>query len=187
MVPQYGCDPFPFFGSALKQPKEKVFGQKILGTPGTHTSGYPWPWPCDVPDENFMQGAFCCCLRQAMAGISRDLGRDVPGSEELYASYFSGAKKDSQSQKIWTIRGVTGHYPVKEGFGGKSHQKAHPNVQQNLCHTVSVWFNEHPRAHPMRTRPKADLVWVYAVFFPSPHEAAVCPPATVAKNMCVFP
>ena len=26
-------------------------------------------------------------------------------------------------------------YPVKQGFGGKSHQKGHPKVRQNLCHT----------------------------------------------------
>ena len=43
------------------------------------------PW--DVPEKNFMQGAFFCCFRlrkfrEGMAGTSRDLGRDVPGSEK---------------------------------------------------------------------------------------------------------
>ena len=35
-----------------------------------------------------MQGALFCCFRQGMAaaaGMSRDLGRDVPRSEKLYA------------------------------------------------------------------------------------------------------
>ena len=40
-------------------------------------------------------------------------------------------------------------------------------------------------ARPMRTHPKADSGRVFAVFFfPSPHEAAVFPSVTVAKNMC---
>ena len=61
----------------------------------------------------------------------------------------SVAKKDSQSQKFaWTApknvpndpRGVPCHYPIKQGFWGKSHQKVHPNVRQNLCHTVSLWY-----------------------------------------------
>ena len=65
-----------------KQPKDKAFGQDIPGTSGTHTSGYPWPW--DVPDKDFMQGAFFCCFRQGLARMSRDLGRNFPGSEKLY-------------------------------------------------------------------------------------------------------
>ena len=43
---------------------------------------------------------------------------------------LSRAKKEPQSQNItrepknfWTIRG---HYPIKEGYWGKSHQKVHP-------------------------------------------------------------
>ena len=32
-----------------------------------------------------MQGAFFCCFRLGMAGTSRDLGRDILGSEQLYA------------------------------------------------------------------------------------------------------
>ena len=32
-----------------------------------------------------MQVAFFCCFRQGVAGMSRDLGRDVPDFEELYA------------------------------------------------------------------------------------------------------
>ena len=32
-----------------------------------------------------MQVAFVCCFRQGVAGMSRDLGRDVPDLENLYA------------------------------------------------------------------------------------------------------
>ena len=28
----------------------------------------------------------------------------------------------------------------KQGFWGKSHQKVRPNVGQNLCHMVSLWY-----------------------------------------------
>ena len=38
------------------------------------------------------------------------------------------------------FEGVTGHYPIEQGFSGKSHQKVHQNVQQNPCHTVSLWY-----------------------------------------------
>ena len=43
---------------------------------------------CDIPDKNFMQVAFFCCFRQGVAGMSRDLGRDVPDLEKLYARNF---------------------------------------------------------------------------------------------------
>ena len=35
-----------------------------------------------------MQVAFFCCFRQGMAGISRHLGRDVPGSENFMQENF---------------------------------------------------------------------------------------------------
>ena len=56
-----------------KQPKHKVFGRDIPGTSG--------PRRQDIPDKNFMQVAFFCCFRQGVAGMSRDLGRDVPDME----------------------------------------------------------------------------------------------------------
>ena len=46
---------------------------------------HPGPRRRDIPDKNFMQVAFFCCFRQGVAGMSRDLGRDVPGLEKLYA------------------------------------------------------------------------------------------------------
>ena len=43
-----------------------------------------------------------------------------------------------QHQRIfWTIRG---HYPVKQGFWGKSRQKAQPKVRQNLCRKSSLGY-----------------------------------------------
>ena len=47
--------------------------------------GHPEPRRRDIPDKNFMQVAFFCCFRQGVAGMSRDLGRDVPDLEKLYA------------------------------------------------------------------------------------------------------
>ena len=47
--------------------------------------GHPGPRRRDIPDKNFMQVAFFCCFRQGVAGTSRDLGRDVPDLEKLYA------------------------------------------------------------------------------------------------------
>ena len=60
-----------------KQPKHKVFGRDIPGTSGTQTSGYPG-------QKLYASGLFCC-FRQGVAGMSRDLGRDVPDLEKLYA------------------------------------------------------------------------------------------------------
>ena len=49
-----------------------------------------------------MQVAFFCCFRQGVAGISRDLGRDVPDLEKLYA------------RKLW----ADFSYPIT-GLGGE--------------------------------------------------------------------
>ena len=35
-----------------------------------------------------MQVVFFCCFGQGVAGMSRDLGRDVPDLEKLYARNF---------------------------------------------------------------------------------------------------
>ena len=60
-----------------KQPKHKVLGGMFLGHQG--------PRRRDIPVKNFMQVAFFCCFRQGVVGMSRDLGRDVPDLEKLYA------------------------------------------------------------------------------------------------------
>ena len=60
-----------------KQPKDRVSGRDIPGTSGTQTSGYP--------GQNFMQVVFFCCFKQGVAGMSRDLGQDVPDLDKLYA------------------------------------------------------------------------------------------------------
>ena len=43
--------------------------------------GHPGPRRRVIPDKNLMQVAFVCCFRQGVAGMSRDLGRDVPDLE----------------------------------------------------------------------------------------------------------
>ena len=53
----------------------------------------------NVLDKNFMQVAFFCCFRHGVAGMSRDLGRDVPDLEKLYA------------KKLW---GVAFSYPIPQ-------------------------------------------------------------------------
>ena len=94
--------PFGKWSGPKKQPKNKVFGQDIPGTSGTHTSGYP-PTPApDVPDKNSKQAAFFCRFRQVMVGTSRNLGRDaldVPGPEKLYGRKFWA----DFSLKLWPV------------------------------------------------------------------------------------
>ena len=58
-----------------KQPKHKVFGRDIPGTLGTQTSGYPG-------QKLYASGVFLL-FRQGVAGMSRNLGRDVPDLEKL--------------------------------------------------------------------------------------------------------
>ena len=64
-----------------KNPKKNSLNIKFLG--GIFL-GHPGPRRQDIPDKNFMQVPFFCCFRQGVAGMSRDLGRDVPDKEKLY-------------------------------------------------------------------------------------------------------
>ena len=50
--------------------------------------GHPGPRCRDILDKNFMQVPLFCCSRQGVAGFSRDLGRDFPDLEKLYARKF---------------------------------------------------------------------------------------------------
>ena len=70
-------------------------------------------------------------------------------SPRKWKRYVQEAKKEPTKPKNRTnntkeffeqFEGVTGNYPVNQGFWGKSHQKVHPNVRQNICHTVSLWY-----------------------------------------------
>ena len=55
-------------------------------------------------------------------------------------------KSREQYQRIfWTIRG---HYPIKQGFWGKSHQKVHPKVRRNLCRKVLCGTFSVPERRP---------------------------------------
>ena len=57
--------------------------------------------------------------------------------------FLAKPKSRTKSTKEFSekMEGVTGSFPPeRQGLWGKSHQKAHPNVRQNLCHTVSLWY-----------------------------------------------
>ena len=72
---------WPTFVTNIQERKSSL-NIKFLG--GTFL-GHPGPRRRDIPDKNFMQVAFYCCFRQGVAGMSPDLGRDVPDLEKLYA------------------------------------------------------------------------------------------------------
>ena len=57
--------------------KINFLGRIFLGNQG--------PRRRDILDKNIMQVAFSCCFRQGVAGMSRDLGRNVPDLEKFYA------------------------------------------------------------------------------------------------------
>ena len=69
-------------GYKYSGPKKNSLNIKFLG--GIFLV-HPGPRRRDIPDKNFMQVAFFCCFRQGVAGMSGDLGRDVPDLEKLYA------------------------------------------------------------------------------------------------------
>ena len=73
-------------------PKTMFLGGIFLGHQG--------PRRRDIPDKNLMQVAFFCCFRHGVAGMSRDLGRDVQDLEKLYErelwADFSFPKKRSK-------------------------------------------------------------------------------------------
>ena len=90
----------------------------FLGRQGPRRRDIPDP-ALGCPDKKlYALGAFFCCFRQGISGMPRGLGRDVPGSEKLYArelwadssfpihrrkSLFSRSfesQKEPQSQKI---------------------------------------------------------------------------------------
>ena len=52
-----------------------ILGGIFLGHPGARGR--------DVLDKNFKQVAFFCCFRQEVAGMSWDLGRDIPDLENF--------------------------------------------------------------------------------------------------------
>ena len=82
------------FSGTEKQPKHKVFGRDLLGTSGTQTSGYPG-------QKLYASGLFLLS-RQGVARMSRDLGRDVPDLERLYA------------RKLW----ADFSFPILVGYPG---------------------------------------------------------------------
>ena len=67
---------------AMYQERKSSLNIKFLGR---IFLGHPGPRRRDIPNKNFMQVAFFCCFRKGVAGMSPDLGRDVPDLEKLYA------------------------------------------------------------------------------------------------------
>ena len=112
-LPGAGGGSFPLYGGTFARsysvsnlktaPNIKFLGGIFLAHLG--------PRRRDIPDKNFMQVAFFCCFRQGVAGMSRDLGRDVPDLEKLYA------------RKLW----ADFSYPVN---GGRDHNpNSHPLLE----------------------------------------------------------
>ena len=60
-----------------KQPTEKVLGRIFPGHQG------PRCW--DIPDKKLYASGLFLFFRHGVAAMSRDLGRDVPDLEKLYA------------------------------------------------------------------------------------------------------
>ena len=87
--------------SATIQVRKNSLNIKFLGG---ILLGHPGPRRRDIPDKNFMQVAFFCCFRQGVAGMSRDLGRDVPDLEKLYA------------RKLWADLSYPNHCPKHSCF-----------------------------------------------------------------------
>ena len=97
--------------------------------------GHPGPRRRDIPDKNFMQVAFFCCFRQGVAGMSRDLGRDVPDLEKLYA------------RKLW----ADFSYPISEKFYNHCLWETNMvvlelNVFKNAC---CLWPKRPPPGHAL--------------------------------------
>ena len=67
--------------------KIKFLGRIFLAPESWDIGG---PRRRDIPDKHFIKVAFACCFRQGEAGMSRDLGRDVPDFEKLYAEETLG-------------------------------------------------------------------------------------------------
>ena len=77
----------PQFGACLILSEKNSLNIKFLG--GMFL-GHPGPRRRDIPNKNFMQVAFFGWFRQGVAGMSRDLGRDVPDLEKLHARKLWG-------------------------------------------------------------------------------------------------
>ena len=70
---------------ATQEGKKKKLKIKLLGR---IFLGHQGPRRRDIADKTFMEVAFFCCIRHGVAGMSRDLGRDVPDLEKHFARNF---------------------------------------------------------------------------------------------------
>ena len=114
--------------------------------------GHPWPEGADVHDprgswKNFLQENFGLTFRFLKGARSQGLvlrwskrgGSWVPFIRSQKGPTKPKNRTNSTNEFSEQFEGVTGHYPSKQGFWGKSHQKVHPNVRPNICHIVSLW------------------------------------------------
>ena len=81
MFPNVCPQSLSIFSGQNSGPKKNSLNIKFLG--GIFL-GHPAPRRRDIPDKNFLQVAFFYCFRPGVAGMSRDLGRDIPDLEKLY-------------------------------------------------------------------------------------------------------
>ena len=65
--------------------KIKSLGRMLLGPQGTTRRDIPDPGPGISRTKTLCKAPFSVILNREWAGMSRDLGRDVPGSEKMYA------------------------------------------------------------------------------------------------------
>ena len=86
-----------FFDCLENQVRKNSLNIKFLG--GIFL-GHPGPRRWDIPDKNFMHVALFCCFRQGVAGMSRDLGRDVPDLENFMQKNFGLIFRTLENQQL---------------------------------------------------------------------------------------
>ena len=60
--------------------------------------------------------------------------RTLQGNSRKRSESVSGVFPEFFRNFFRKVPAVLGVWPIKQGFCGKLHQKAHPNVRKNLCH-----------------------------------------------------
>ena len=73
--------------------------------------------------ECLLKKLACCGLRVGPSK-HRNLSDQDPKRSPKAKDHTNSTKEFSEQ-----VEGVTDHYPVKQGFRGKSHQEVHPNVR----------------------------------------------------------
>ena len=92
-----------------KLPKDKVFGRDIPGTSGPGRQDIPDSGAAMSQTKTLCKQPFSVVSDREWAGMSRDLGRDVPGSEKLYAreAMDLGNCPERKNLQKWLGEGAT--------------------------------------------------------------------------------